>query len=261
VCVTGSTPIAVTNCLNFGSPEDPGVMWQFAEAVRGLADGCLELGIPVTGGNVSFYNQTGDVAILPTPIVGVLGVIEDVRRRVTCDWGTDEARIYLLGTTHDEFGGSQWAHHVHGHLGGLPPRIDLEVEQRLGRILVGAATAGMLIAAHDVSDGGVATSLVEMALRAQTGARCQVPVGMDPFVFLFSESASRAIVVPNPQTESEFLDMCLAAGLPATRIGEVSPGPDGRFLRLEGLFEVPLDELKQVHEGTFPRVLDDPASA
>jgi len=261
VCVTGATPIAVTNCLNFGSPEDPGVMWQFAEAVRGLADGCLELGIPVTGGNVSFYNQTGDVAILPTPIVGVLGVIEDVRRRVTCDWGTDEARIYLLGTTHDEFGGSQWAHHVHGHLGGLPPRIDLEVEQRLGRILVGAATAGMLIAAHDVSDGGVATSLVEMALRAQTGARCQVPVGMDPFVFLFSESSSRAIVVPSPQTEAEFLDMCQAAGLPATRIGEVSPGPDGRFLRIEGLFEVPLAELRQVHEGTFPRVLDDPASA
>ena len=261
VCVTGATPIAVTNCLNFGSPEDPGVMWQFAEAVRGLADGCLELGIPVTGGNVSFYNQTGDVAILPTPIVGVLGVIEDVRRRVTCDWGTDEARIYLLGTTHDEFGGSQWAHHVHGHLGGLPPRIDLEVEQRLGRILVGAATAGMLIAAHDVSDGGVAASLVEMALRADAGARCQVPVGMDPFVFLFSESASRAIVVPNPQTEAEFLDMCQAAGLPATRIGEVSPGPDGRLLRIEGLFEVSLDELKQVHEGTFPRVLDDPASA
>ncbi|MFM7145439.1 MAG: AIR synthase-related protein, partial [Actinomycetales bacterium] len=121
VSVTGAAPLAVTNCLNFGSPEDPAIMWQFAEAVRGLADGCLTLGIPVTGGNVSFYNQTSTTAILPTPVVGVLGVIEDVHRRVTCDWGHAEARIYLLGTTHDEFGGSQWAHHVHGHLGGLPP--------------------------------------------------------------------------------------------------------------------------------------------
>jgi len=257
VCVTGAEPLAVTNCLNFGSPQDPAVMWQFAEAVRGLADGCLALGIPVTGGNVSFYNQTGDTAILPTPVVGVLGVIEDVRRRVRSDWGTGPARIYLLGATHDEFGGSQWAHHVHGHLGGLPPRLDLAVEQRLGKILVEAATAGMLLAAHDLSDGGLAQGLVEMALSSGTGARCQVPPGLDPFVFLFSESASRAIVVPEPNFEASFLDLCQAAGLPTTRVGEVST--HGAALEFEGLFAVGLAELARVHHATLPAVLDDPA--
>ncbi len=257
VCVTGAEPLAVTNCLNFGSPQDPAVMWQFAEAVRGLADGCLALGIPVTGGNVSFYNQTGDTAILPTPVVGVLGVIEDVRRRVRSDWGTGPARIYLLGATHDEFGGSQWAHHVHGHLGGLPPRLDLAVEQRLGKILVEAATAGMLLAAHDLSDGGLAQGLVEMALSSGTGARCQVPPGLDPFVFLFSESASRAIVVPAPNFEASFLDLCQAAGLPTTRVGEVST--HGAALEFEGLFGVGLAELARLHQATLPAVLDDPA--
>ncbi len=125
VATTGARPLAVTNCLNFGSPEDPAVMWQFAEAVRGLADGCQQLGIPVTGGNVSFYNQTGTTAILPTPVVGVLGVIDDVTRRTPMALRGDGALLYLLGDTRDEFGGSEWAHVVHGFLGGRPPTVDL----------------------------------------------------------------------------------------------------------------------------------------
>src|SRR6185312_7732244 len=125
VAITGAEPVAVTDCLNFGSPEDPAVMWQFAEAVRGLADGCLELGTPVTGGNVSFYNQTGHTPILPTPVIGVLGVIDDVARRVPSGFVNDNAQIFLLGDTRDEFGGSAWADAVHGFLGGLPPRVDL----------------------------------------------------------------------------------------------------------------------------------------
>src|SRR5690606_20009837 len=120
VAVTGARPLAVTNCLNFGSPEDPGVMWQFEQATQGLADACRRLGLPVTGGNVSFYNQTGDRAILPTPVVGVLGVIDNVYKRVRRGWRTPGTVIYLLGTTREEFGGSEWAHVVHGHLGGLP---------------------------------------------------------------------------------------------------------------------------------------------
>ncbi len=135
VAVSGAEPLAVTNCLNFGSPEDPAVMWQFAEACRGLADGCLELGVPVTGGNVSFYNQTGDVAINPTPVVGVLGVIDDVTRRTPLAPAAGQVLV-LLGETRDELGGSEWAHHVHGHLGGLPPQVDLGAEQRLARLLV-----------------------------------------------------------------------------------------------------------------------------
>ena len=122
VATGGARPLAVSDCLNFGSPEDPDVMWQFAEACRGLKDACLELGIPVTGGNVSLYNQTGETAILPTPVVAVLGVIDDVTRRTPTGFGAAGERVFLLGETRDELSGSEWAHVVHGHLGGLPPR-------------------------------------------------------------------------------------------------------------------------------------------
>jgi len=139
VAATGARPLAVTNCLNFGSPEDPAVMWQFAEAVRGLADGCAALGVPVTGGNVSFYNQTGTVAIHPTPVIGVLGVHDDVRRRVSIGFGPAGDAIVLLGRTAAEFGGSAWAHVRHGHLGGPPPAPDLDAERRLAALLAAAA--------------------------------------------------------------------------------------------------------------------------
>src|SRR5207302_4467962 len=117
VATSGAQPLAVTNCLNFGAPTDPGVMWQFERAVHGLADGCAELGIPVTGGNVSFYNQTGTTAILPTPVVGVLGVIDDVSRRIPTGLGAPGDILVLLGETRDELAGSEWAHVVHNHLG------------------------------------------------------------------------------------------------------------------------------------------------
>ncbi len=133
VAVSGARPLAVSDCLNFGSPEDPEVMWQFAEAVRGLADGCQELGIPVTGGNVSLYNQTGTTAILPTPVVAVLGVIDDVTRRTPAGFAEADAVVLLLGETREELSGSEWANVVHGHLGGLPPVVDLDAERRLAR--------------------------------------------------------------------------------------------------------------------------------
>ncbi|MEI6476928.1 MAG: phosphoribosylformylglycinamidine synthase subunit PurL, partial [Actinomycetes bacterium] len=120
IATAGAKPLAVTNCLNFGSPEDPAVMWQFAETVRGLADGCLEMGLPVTGGNVSFYNQTGDVAILPTPIIGVLGVIQDVRTRMPMSFDVAGLELYLLGETRADLAGSQWAY-LHNERGGQAP--------------------------------------------------------------------------------------------------------------------------------------------
>ena len=175
VAATGARPLAVTNCLNFGSPEDPAVMWQFAEAVRGLADGCATLGIPVTGGNVSFYNQTGSTAIQPTPVIGVLGVHDDVRQRLSIGFATEGAPIVLLGRTGDEFGGSAWAQVVHGHLGGRPPRVDLAAEQALAGLLADAAAAGVLVAAHDLSDGGLAQALTESCLRGGLGAGSSCP--------------------------------------------------------------------------------------
>ena len=249
VAMVGARPVAVTDCLNFGSPEDPDVMWQFAEAVRGLADACRSLETPVTGGNVSFYNQTGDTAILPTPVVGVLGVIEDVSRRTPSGFRAPGQAIYLLGETRDEFGGSEWAHVVHGHLGGRPPAVDLEAEKVLADVVVRASHDGVIAAAHDLSDGGLAQALVESCLRYGAGARIQVPNGADPFVFLFSETQARAIVAVPESEEQRFADTCAARGLPFQQIGVVDGAP---LLNVEGLFAVPLDELRSAHEATFP---------
>ena len=263
VSTTGAVPLAITNCLNFGSPEDPEVMWQFSEATRGLADGCLQLGIPVTGGNVSFYNQTGDTAILPTPVVAVLGVIDDVERRTPMSWQEDGELIYLLGDTRDEFGGSEWAHQMHDHLGGLPPTVDLDRERLLSEILVAGSRDGMISAAHDVSDGGVAQAIVEMAMRSGTGARLWSLDDVEPFVFLFSESTGRAVVVLPRSEEVRFTQMCAARGLPAHRIGVVDSGlgesagsPTGvQVLEFSGLFTITLDELRRAHEETLPSAL------
>lgn len=263
VATTGAVPLAVTNCLNFGSPEEPAVMWQFAEAVRGLADACQTMGTPVTGGNVSFYNSTGDTAIHPTPVVGVLGVIDDVERRTPQGWAADGEAIYLLGTTLDEFGGSEWAHVVHDHLGGLPPRVDLDRERVLAEVLVAGSRDGMVSAAHDVSDGGVAIALAEMAIRSGVGARTWVPDGMDPFVHLFSESAGRALVVIPRSEEQRFTAMCAVRELPAQRIGVVDsglgsdaghPGEQVLVVALPGDDDLvlPLVQLRAAHDALLP---------
>ena len=246
VAATGARPLAVTNCLNFGSPEDPAVMWQFAEAVRGLADGCAALGVPVTGGNVSFYNQTGTVAIHPTPVIGVLGVHDDVRRRLSIGFGAVDAELVLLGRTGAEFGGSAWAHVLHGHLGGRPPRPDLAAEQRLAGLLAAAASAGLLAAAHDLSDGGLAVALAESCLRGGTGCRVRLPG--DPFTALFSESAARAVVAVRPGVSAGFDALRAAHGVPGVTIGRTG----GEDLVVEDWFAIPLAELAAVHAGALP---------
>ena len=247
VAASGARPVAVTNCLNFGSPEDPDVMWQFTETVRGLADGCLELGIPVTGGNVSFYNQTGDAPILPTPVIGVLGVIDDVQRRTPMGLPAEGGTVALLGTTTDELSGSEWAHEVHGHLGGQPPRVDLAAERRLAQLLVEASSEGAVLSAHDVSVGGVAQTLVEMALRTGVGAQITLPDQQDPFVALFSESAGRVVVVVAAGTEAQFATRCARHEVPVTILGQVG-GPD---LRFDSLFDVAVSELHRCSESTL----------
>ncbi|WP_037779194.1 MULTISPECIES: phosphoribosylformylglycinamidine synthase subunit PurL [Kitasatospora] len=251
VAAGGAKPLAVSDCLNFGSPEDPDVMWQFAEATRGLADACLTLGTPVTGGNVSLYNQTGEVAIHPTPVVAVLGVIDDVTRRTPMAFAEEGQLLYLLGDTEDELGGSAWSQAVHDHLGGLPPKVDLERERLLGEILIAGSRDGMVDAAHDLSDGGLGQALVESCLKGGRGARIVVPEGMDPFVFLFSESAGRAVVAVPRSEELRFNDMCTARGLPAVRIGVV----DGDSLDVQGQFTVALAELKDAHTGVIEALL------
>ena len=257
VATSGAVPMAVTDCLNFGSPEDPEVMWQFAEAVRGLADACQTLGIPVTGGNVSLYNQTGTTAIHPTPVVGVLGKFDDVARRAPSGWqqNADGQAIYLLGTTHDELDGSEFAN-LRGHLGGLPPKLDLEAEKTLGAILINASRDGMVDSAHDVSEGGLAAALSEMVLRFGVGARVALDDvcerdGIDAFTALFSESQARAVVAVPRSEEVRFNDMANARQFPVVRLGVVDVLATS--LEVQGLFDLPIAELRDAHEGTLPK--------
>jgi phosphoribosylformylglycinamidine synthase len=256
VAVTGAKPLAVTNCLNFGSPEDPAVMWQFEQAVTGLADACLEMGTPVTGGNVSFYNQTGEVAIHPTPVIGVLGVIDNVERRTPMAWGLDGELVYVLGTTRDELAGSEWAHAIHAHLGGHPPVLNLNAEMTLAEILVAGSAQQLFSAAHDVSEGGIAQTIAEMAMRSGVGVRLDVPAGLDAFTFLWSESATRAVVVVPQNKNDEFLALCESKSFPVTKIGAVDSL--SKSIELAGVFgetiSLDIEELRVISEETLPRL-------
>jgi phosphoribosylformylglycinamidine synthase len=277
VATTGATPLAVTDCLNFGSPEHPDSMWQLVEAIRGLADACQTLEVPVTGGNVSLYNGTGepgqiDSAIHPTPVVGVLGVLDDVADAVPSGWTTPGQAVYLLGTTRAELDGSAWADVVHGHLGGVPPQVDLAAERRLAAVLQNAARDGLVDAAHDLSEGGLAQALVESSLRYGVGVQVALESlcardGVTPFEALFSESTARAIVAVPRTEEVRFADLCTARGVPVLRIGvtaeSCSPGAGvpvdaddhvhGPAVEVDGLFTIGLDEARAAHEGTLPR--------
>jgi phosphoribosylformylglycinamidine synthase II len=257
VAATGAVPIAVTNCLNFGSPEDPEVMWQFAEATRGLAEACTALATPVTGGNVSFYNSTAGTPINPTPVVGVLGLFDDVSRRTPMGFQTEGEVLLLLGDTRDELGGSEWAWALHRHLGGTPPQVDLQREKVLGEVLVSGSRDGMLSSAHDLSDGGLAQALVESALARGVGARVVLPAGLSPFVQLFSESAGRVLVSVPRSEELRFTEMCSARDLPLTRIGVT----DGTTLEVQDVLTVDLDELRTAHESTLPALFGPLAGA
>ena len=256
VAVTGARPVAVTNCLNFGSPEDPAVMWQFREAVHGLADGAKELVIPVSGGNVSFYNQTGSEAILPTPVVGVLGVIDDVRESVRNKLGTVSGteELYLLGQTFDEFGGSIWQQVSGAGLSGLPPQVDLANEEKLMEFF---QQPGVVSAAHDVSEGGVAQAIVELAIYSNKGVSLDVSgVHDDVFTALFSESASRVVVAATDG--AAVVRRAQELGIPVVKIGETIDEP---VVRVEGQFEVPVAELTRAWTETLPRLFSHAVGA
>jgi phosphoribosylformylglycinamidine synthase len=256
VATSGAKPLAVTNCLNFGSPENPEVMWQFKQATTGLADGCLELGIPVTGGNVSFYNQTGDVAIFPTPVVGVLGVIDDVARRIPSGWQDEGNNIYLLGITKDELDGSVWSEVVHDHLGGKPPVVDLEFERRLAELLHGASLQGLIASATDLSEAGLAQALTESVLRFNMGARVWISElcerdGIDRTSALFSESTGRVLVSVGREDDVKFVGLCDARNIPVLRIGVTDNTGE---LEIQDLATWKLEELREPWAATLPEL-------
>ena len=265
VATTGARPAAVTDCLNFGSPEDPDSMWQLVEAIEGLAEGCQTLGVPVTGGNVSLYNGTGepgqiDSSIHPTPVVGVLGVVQDVARVTPSGWTGAGHTIYLLGTTRGELDGSAWADVVHDHLGGVPPIVDLAAEERLADLLVDGAANALFAGAHDLSEGGLAQGLVEASLRFGVGARVSLDGvlardGVTPFEALFSESTARVLVAVTPKRAIEAEAAFSATGVPFLALGVTGHEVDGAFaVEVEGRFTLPLDEARTAFEETLPTI-------
>jgi phosphoribosylformylglycinamidine synthase subunit PurL len=255
VATSGATPLAVSDCLNFGSPENPEVMWQFERAVTGLADACLELGIPVTGGNVSFYNQTGDVPIHPTPVVAVMGVIDHVDRRLPSGWQDEGENLYLMGVTRDELDGSVWADVVHGHLGGLPPRLDLAAEKNLAGLMSAAAEEGLVTSAHDLSEGGLLATLAEGVLRFGVGARVWLTElmerdGVDALAALLSESQARVLVSVAREDDVKFRGLCEGRDVPVLRIGVTDAEVDG--LEIQDRFTLTHAELRYAHRSTLP---------
>jgi phosphoribosylformylglycinamidine synthase II len=246
VACVGGVPIGATNCLNFGNPEKPEIMWQFAKAVEGMGAACRALDVPITGGNVSLYNETDGNAVLPTPTIGMVGLVEHADRVVTRAFKAAGDVIVLLGESHAELGGSEYLKVMHGLVRGVPPRLDLDAERRLQRVLVAGAEAGILRSAHDCAEGGLAVTVAESTFDTGLGAEANVaaassaPAAFGDIATLFGESASRAVVSVAPERAHELLALTAAERVPATIIGRVGGNQvriaiDGRVVIDESL--------------------------
>jgi phosphoribosylformylglycinamidine synthase len=227
VACAGGLPIGATNCLNFGNPEKPEIMWQFARAVEGMGAACRALNIPITGGNVSLYNETDGRAVLPTPVLGVVGVIDDARAVVRRAFRSQGDVVMLLGETRDELGGSEYLKVLHGLIRGVPPDLDLGGEAALQHVLVEGASAAIIRSAQDCSEGGFAITLAECCIDTGFGVQVDLPAVTSVAEFsdiatLFSESASRVVVSVAPGAEVRLLELARRHNVPARRIGIVA---------------------------------------
>jgi len=245
VACSGALPRAITNCLNFGNPEKPEVMWAFARAVEGMAEACKVLETPVTGGNVSFYNETKGKGVYPTPTIGMVGVLESVEHRVTQEFKEPGDLVALLGENRGHIGGSEYLDHVHGEVAGLPPTVDLEYEKRLHRLLVKLAGERLINSAHDVSDGGLAVAMAECCVSGEEalGARISLGETMRPDALLFGEEQGRVVLSLKTQNLGKVKALADSYGVPCQVMGTVG----GETLRISwpgGALEVAVQEMR-----------------
>jgi phosphoribosylformylglycinamidine synthase len=243
VACAGATPIGATNNLNFGNPERPEIMWQFAEAVRGIGDACRALDVPITGGNVSLYNETEGDAIYPTPVLGVLGVIDDAARVMTRQFKGAGARVVLIGDNRGELGGSEYLAQLHGLVAGTPPQLDLGRERAVQRLVIDAIRDGLVDSAHDCAEGGVAIAIAEccfdsggVGVSVDLAAVSDLPAGFRLNGTLFGESASRLVVSTDADRLERLLAAAATAGVPAVEIGRT--GGDRIRLAVDGVLAV-----------------------
>ncbi|MCZ6684718.1 MAG: phosphoribosylformylglycinamidine synthase subunit PurL [Candidatus Dadabacteria bacterium] len=237
---SGATPLAITDCLNFGSPEKPEVMWQFEQAIDGMSEACSKLNTPVVSGNVSFYNETEGTAIYPTPTVGMVGLIEDMDKHMT-QWFKDEDDIIvLLGETKEEFGGSEYLKQIHGRVCGIPPSLDLDKELKLIRTLLQGSQEGIIKSAHDISEGGLALAISESCFTPSglKGVEIKIPQSIRDDALLFSESQARAIISLDEQNIAKIKELTKRCGVPMKIIGSVN----GTRLFIEDLIDIPISK-------------------
>jgi phosphoribosylformylglycinamidine synthase len=246
VAASGAVPIGATNCLNFGNPERPEVMGQLVRAIAGIGEACRVLGVPITGGNVSLYNETDGKAIYPTPVIGVVGLLDDASRALT-QWFRDEGdAVYLLGTTGEDLGGSELLKVVHGRVAGRPPRLDLDAEKRLHVFMAEAAAEGLLASAHDVSEGGLAIALAECCMTAdgpRLGSRLDLGDASRADVLLFSETPSRIVVSTRDGIALE--RAARRAGVPCRALGVVQSERLELIRQRQALLDIPVSRLHQ----------------
>lgn len=254
VC-SGGRPMAITDCLNFGNPEKPEIMWQFQQAVLGLSEACRRLDTPVIGGNVSLYNETQGVAIHPTPTVGMVGLLEDVNHHCT-SWFKDEGDvIILLGLNKEEIGGSEYLKVLHALEKGMPPSLDLVLEKSIQDACLAGIKKGMVKSAHDCSEGGLAVSLAECCFTAEghrIGARIELPVDIRKDALLFGESQSRIVVTVSEKHLQEFKSMAENCKAPVTVIGRVG----GERLSINNLIDLPVQEMEKAWSEAIPKRLE-----
>jgi phosphoribosylformylglycinamidine synthase len=256
IACSGAKPLALTDCLNFGSPENPEIMWQFAESVRGLAEACEVLSIPVVSGNVSLYNQTGEDAIYPTPMIGIVGLLDDVGNYVPSFFQNGNDVVHLLGETYAEIGGSEYLKTIHGSDEGKPPALDLEKEKALIGLLQELAREKLLSSAHDISEGGFAVALAECCLgETKLGCRVDISTALRRDIFLFSESQSRVIVSLKEGNEDGAVELFRKHGVPSAPVGRV--GGDNIKVSVNGEVAVRVGraDVEEAFEGSFSKAL------
>jgi phosphoribosylformylglycinamidine synthase len=271
VACTGARPLGITDCLNFGSPERPAVFYQFREACRGIADACRALDTPVTGGNVSFYNESPSGWVDPTPVIGMVGLLSRVDRAVPSHARTPGDALFVLGDTRAELGGSAYWEVCQEFIGGQPPRVNLEDEKRLINLLVTGAERGLFRSAHDCSHGGLGVALAEIAMGAPyqgSGFGLDIDLtthdarrttdGLSSHELLFSESHGRAVITCSPERAAAVQALAGELGVPAQRAGTVG-SVDGvfRIALRDGKVEESVARLREVYFGAIPRRMGD----
>jgi phosphoribosylformylglycinamidine synthase II len=267
IACTGAVPLGITDCLNFGNPEKPEVFYQFREACRGIADACRAFDTPVTGGNVSFYNQSPTGAIDPTPTIGMVGLLQRVERRVPSHFGRPGDAVLLLGVTRGELGGSAYWAEVRDFVGGRVPPVDLDAERRLQRLLAAAAGRGLLHSAHDCSEGGLLVALAEAAIggpyaHAPLGAALDLTGYADAVAaeaLLYGEDAGRVVVSCAAESVEPLLGLAREQGVPAFRAGRVTEASAPLELRVGGrVFSWSTPALRRTYFEAIPRRMQHP---